>query len=72
VRLIGGMLSCRVWVDRDREPRPICLGIAKLRFALDAGEAVELARQLVAAVDEVRATVPNPRLPIHPPEKGQP
>jgi hypothetical protein len=55
MRLIGGAVSARVWADRDRQPRPICLGIAKLRFALTASEAVELASQLVAAVDEARA-----------------
>jgi hypothetical protein len=55
MRLIGGAVSARVRVDRDREPRPICLGIAKLRFSLDVGEAVELARQLVAAVDDAQA-----------------
>jgi hypothetical protein len=55
MRLVGGTVSARVWVDRDREPRPISLGLAKLRFALTVGEAVELATALVAAVDEMRA-----------------
>jgi hypothetical protein len=54
MRLIGGIVSPRVWVD-DKDPTRICLGVARLRFALDADEAVELARRLVAAVDEVQA-----------------
>ena len=55
MRLIGGAVSARVWVDTDREPRPISIGIARLRFSLDVDEAIELAAALVAAVDEVRA-----------------
>jgi hypothetical protein len=55
MRLIGGSVSPRVWVDRDREPRSISIGMEKLRFALDVDEAVELARRLVAAVDELQA-----------------
>jgi hypothetical protein len=55
MRLIGGIVSPRVWVDRDREPRSISIGVARLRFVLDVDEAVELARLLVAAVDEVQA-----------------
>ena len=55
MRLIGGTVAPRVWVDRDREPRLIFLGIARLRFSLTASEAVDLARLLMAAVDEIQA-----------------
>jgi hypothetical protein len=60
MKLIGGAVAARIWVDKDIEARPICLGIAKLRFALDVGEAVELARQLVAAVDELDKPAQQP------------
>jgi hypothetical protein len=55
VRFLGERdLGARVFVVSD-DPRRVRLRLGSLQFTMTIGEAVDLARGLVAAVDELKA-----------------